>query len=244
MMFSRRCRLPLICLVLLSLIFCGAGESFAANPFKSLKEKVVSVKDGMSKGKEKKEAEVVADDDEELSLDDNILLPQVPAKQHDLVVAYMNELAKDLSSRRRERVEKMREGEVVVVTIGSDQLFAPNDTLLRPTAKEFLQPYANLLRQVGLYKMIVVSHTDDTGSEEYTDALSHARANAVYDWLSNGQLSSVDLSSYALGATDPLYENNSQAHRAANRRIEIYIIPDNLIIEMAKSQKLAYRRTF
>lgn len=228
-------------LAILAASFMWHGEVYAANPFKALKEKVMPSKESKQEKKEKK-AKSHDDSDADLSLDDNLLVPVVPEKQHEQVADYMNQLAKDLSSRRRETIEKWRDGEVVVATIGSDQLFAPNDTVLRPTAKEFLQPYANLLRQMGLYKVVIVSHTDDTGSAEYTDALSEARINAVYDWLSRDQLPSIDLTPYALGATDPLVENNSQANRARNRRIEIYIIPDKLLIEMAKSNKLVYRK--
>lgn len=216
------------------------GEVHAINPFAALKEKLAPSNKSKTKHGDKKTE--MREADEELSLDDNLLVPEVPLKQHELVVDYMTELARDLSSRKRETIEKWRDGEVIVATIGTDQLFAPNDTVLRPTAKEFLAPYANLLRQMGLYKMVIVSHTDDTGSTEYTDALSEARINAVYDWLSNGQLSTIDLIPYALGATDPLVENNSLANRARNRRIEIYIIPDRLVIEMAKSNKLVYRK--
>ena len=42
-------------------------------------------------------------------------------------------------------------------------------------------------------QIIVVCHTDDTGSENYTDRLSEARASAVYDYLLKNQLESVDL---------------------------------------------------
>ncbi len=220
--------------------FAWQGDAYAANPFKAIKERLMGGGEEKRQDSDKKTA--VREAEEDLPLDDNLLVPQVPEKQHDQVVAYMNELAKDLSSRRRETIEKWRDGEVIVATIGTDQLFAPNDTVLRPSAKEFLQPYAGLLRQMGLYRMIIVGHTDDTGSAEYTDALSESRVNAVYDWLSRDQLSTIDLIPYALGATDPLVENNSQSNRARNRRIEIYIIPDKLIIEMAKSNKLVYRK--
>ena len=104
-----------------------------------------------------------------------------------------------------------------------------------------LAPYADLLKQVGMYKIIVVCHTDDTGSENYTDRLSEARASAVYDYLLKNQLESVDLLSYALGAAEPCVPNDSRDNRAKNRRVEIYVVPDMLILEMAKSDKLQFR---
>lgn len=175
----------------------------------------------------------------ELSLDDNITLPQVPEKQHEIVVKHMNALAKRLAKRKKERIETMRDGEVVVATLRTELLFAPNDTVLNNRAQEFLQPYVDLLNQRGMYKMVIVVHTDNTGSDTYTDNLSVARVNAVFDWMS-ARTESESLVPYGMGAAEPLRPNKSYADRSANRRLEIYIIPDSLALDMAKSQLLTY----
>ncbi len=41
-----------------------------------------------------------------------------------------------------------------------------------------------------------------------------------------------------LSASDPLLPNNSTANRRSNRRIEIFIVPNKMMLEMAKSNKL------
>lgn len=117
--------------------FMWQGEVYAVNPFKALKEKLMPSSDESKSKKNDKKSEP-REAEEDLSLDDNLLVPVVPEKQHDIVADYMNQLAKDLSSRKRETIEKWRDGEVVVATIGTDQLFAPNDTVLRPSAKNSL----------------------------------------------------------------------------------------------------------
>jgi flagellar motor protein MotB len=57
--------------------------------------------------------------------------------------------------------------------------------------------------------------------------------NAVYDWFdANGDVDFVV--PYALGDTDPIVDNNSYDNRARNRRLEIYLVPAELMIERAK----------
>jgi outer membrane protein OmpA-like peptidoglycan-associated protein len=39
---------------------------------------------------------------------------------------------------------------------------------------------------------------------------------------------------YGCGADEPLMANNSRVNRDANRRLEIYIIPDKIMLDIAK----------
>lgn len=175
----------------------------------------------------------------DLSLDYNLLVPSVPEKQHASVALHINNLAKKLASQKRERVESMRNGEVVVVTIPTDLLFAPNDTVLSKISHSLLQPYAHLLQEDGMYKFVVVCHTDNTGSENYTDNLSEARVNAVAEYLlEQSDNDNAVVVPYALGASDPILPNNTLSNRSANRRLEIFIVPERKLIELARTNKL------
>ncbi len=61
------------------------------------------------------------------------------------------------------------------------------------------------------------------------------------DWALEEQVlaaGNVEIVPYALGSSDPLLPNNSTANRRSNRRIEIFIVPNKLMLEMAKSNKL------
>lgn len=220
-------------------LMMGCVSADAQNIFSSLRAKVSSIKQSLisdrpvDKPEEEAEATLSV---EERSLDGNLMTPQVPQKLHDGVAAHINDVAKKLSVRRVERVELMRDGEVVVATIGAELLFAPNDTMLRPTAADILKPYAAMLDNPGQYKMIVVGHTDNTGTETYTDMMSEERAGAVAEWLVRHAKDGSDVLVYGLGATSPRGPNNSMGSRAANRRIEIYIVPDKALIEMIKKQ--------
>ena len=189
--------------------------------------------------KSKKNAPAVESDPMEMSLDENLLSPAVPAKQHEYVKSAMNTLAKELARLKRARVETLRHGEVVVATLSSDILFGPNDTTLRTTADDLLRPYAALLDD-DRYKILLTAHTDDTGSEAYTDRLSAARVNAVADRLSeisSGRNSNPVVVPYAMGASEPLKPNTSSANRSANRRVEIYIVPTAVMVAEAKRSR-------
>lgn len=175
----------------------------------------------------------------ELSLDENVLVPAVSAKEHESVSRHMKLLAKRLSDRKIERIETMRNAEVIVSTISTDLLFAPNDTIPLSKTRELLQPYTTLLQDnARKYKLVLALHTDDTGSEVYTDRLSESRVNAIYDILIGNSSDSELLIPYALGASDPRRPNDSRQGRASNRRLEIYIIPTSELIHLAKEHKL------
>ncbi len=238
MIFTRIPNLKLLCLLMLAIY---AMPMNGQNIFSFLKEKIsgnnVSTEksEKKTKGSQKKEN---LPDPLELSLDENLAVPAIPEKYHDAIVSHMNTLAKKIAVQKRERVETMRNGEVVVATIPTDLLFAPNDTTLSKTAHNILHIYENLLNQPGMYKLIAVCHTDNTGSEKYTDDLSEARVNNVSEYLlRESNDNHATLVPYALGASDPLYSNNTMDNRRANRRLEIFIVPDVLLIEMVKSNK-------
>ncbi|WP_295728351.1 OmpA family protein [uncultured Muribaculum sp.] len=209
-----------------------------ANPDKHKGDSIAPPKSITLEKKSKKKDYTESTDPLELSLDENLAVPHIGDKQKQAVTGYMNEVAKKLAQRKIARIETMRSGEVVVATIGTDLLFAPNDTVLRSTAPEILSPYRSLLSR-GIYKFVITCHTDDTGSTSYTDRLSEARVNAIDIWLSRNLPSETVVVPYALGATEPMYLNDSQSHRASNRRIEIFIVPDERLIDLAKSGKLS-----
>ncbi len=234
------CRLSKLKLICVTLLAAFAMPVSGQNIFTSIKEKITGKSQSETTvKKEKPNKNTNQPDPLELSLDENLLLPEIPEKQHEQIAVHMNSLAKKLAAHKRERVETMRNGEVVVSTIAADILFEPNDTVLTKASHSLLQPYLNLMRQPGMYKLIIVCHTDNTGSETYTDRLSESRVNSVSEYLLQGNQSNhATLVPYALGASDPLYPNNTMDNRRSNRRLEIFIVPDRSLIEMAKSNKL------
>lgn len=173
----------------------------------------------------------------ELSLDDNLEYPEPDNERvANRIEEFQYEVAVGLKKQSLD-VELMRNNQVIVVTFPASQLFAPNDTTLSQVGKSALAPMVKFIKNPGLYKMLLVMHHDNTGSETYTFNLSRSRVNAVFDWID--ETGSVDfVVPYALGSTDPLVNNDSVENRKRNRRLEIYLVPEDALLQLAKKGKI------
>lgn len=180
---------------------------------------------------------IPTDDIFDLELDENLTTPKIGNNQKSIIQEFQHAQAKRLLKQDVE-VEMMRQGEVIVATILSDLLFAPNDTLLLSSSEKYLHPFLVFFRTAGLYKIVLVMHSDDTGSQEYTYSLTEKRVNAIYDWFEQMSVDTSLLVPYAMGDSDPLVTNNSRKNRQKNRRLEIYLVPGPTMISRAKSGSL------
>ncbi len=169
----------------------------------------------------------------ELSLDENLVTPEIKnEKQADKIQDFQYDMAVAFKKSNYD-VEIMRDNEVIVVTIPASLLFEPNDTVLTSLGESQLKPFLRMIKNPGFYKMLLVMHSDNTGSSEYTLNLSRQRVNTIFDWFDEN--ASVDyVVPYALGETDPIVDNNSVENRKRNRRLEIYLVPEKTMLQQAK----------
>lgn len=137
-------------------------------------------------------------------------------------------------------IETMRNKEVIVITIPAHLLFGPNATELSGKAHEYLAPIKRYLKDGDMYRILLVMHTDNTGSEKYRDELTANRVDAVFDWFDEQGADTTYLFPYALGDENPLVENNSMENRDKNRRLEIYLVPGEKMLEQAKKGRIAF----
>lgn len=181
------------------------------------------------------------DDIYDMSLDENLVTPEIKNdKQADKIQAFQYDMAVAFKHSNYD-VEVMRDDEVIVITIPASQLFEPNDTVLSKLGEAQLKPFLRMLTNPGFYKMLLVMHSDNTGSSEYTLNLTRQRVNAVFDWFDeNGSVDYVV--PYALGETDPIVDNNSVENRKRNRRLEIYLVPEKTMIQQAKKGNINLRQ--
>lgn len=185
------------------------------------------------------EAELAAYHDKilELSVEENLAGPEIPAKLVARVVDCQERVAQELK-RKGLHVEMMRDRQVIVVTMPAMPMFQPNDSVLRDQAQSWLKPLAGLLKHPDFYKTMIAVHSDDTGSEEYVNTLTAGRADAIYRWLVGAGCHGAAIIPYGVGADEPLAPNDSRARRVANRRVEIYLVPGPGMIEMARTGRL------
>lgn len=173
----------------------------------------------------------VPDSDTDLTLNENLNVPVVPDRSGKAVQAYMRKEAESLV-KLGYRVETMRKGEIVIVTVPTAPLFPPNDSILDVTAaNKLLRPLAAYMRNPQRYKVLIAVHTDDTGSEKYTEHLSGSRVASLYSYFDRIAGKTANIIGYPLGQTQPEVPNSSRAGREKNRRIEFYIIPETELIK-------------
>lgn len=172
---------------------------------------------------------------QELAVNDNIASPEVPKKLTVQVERYMADLATRLRRAGYAADTQERDGLVVTVVIPASELFEPNDTLVAPFAVSRLMPLSKYLTVPDKYKVLVTVHSDDTGSEEYLNALTTARADALVEWFGRQGVQTAQLVPYGMGYDEPESVEPSRAGRAKNRRVEIYFVPGPAMLEAMKA---------
>lgn len=172
-----------------------------------------------------------------LSFEENLNYPIVLEKYSQKIVPFQKNIATKLA-RKNYSVEMMRNDEVVIITIPAEQLFIASDTTLIPKATKILEPLLPLFSNDGIYHIILAFHSDNTGSATYKENITHSRVNAIINWIEKRQINTANITPYPMSDFNPIYENTSVVNRRANRRLEIYLVPDKQMIELAKKNDL------
>ncbi len=182
-------------------------------------------------------ADMPSDDVMEMDISTNLETPTVTKRFHNAV---KNHIAKQGNALLQKGipVKYQRDGEVIEVTIPCERLFAPNEWQLLPSACPILDNFKTFAKSQ-LYKIIVAVHSDNTGDEQYADELTEHRANTIDRYFSSiTDNADINLIPYGMGMDEPLNNNRTRIEREANRRVQIYIVPDSAMIEQARIGKL------
>ncbi|GAB2701222.1 OmpA family protein [Mucilaginibacter koreensis] len=127
-----------------------------------------------------------------------------------------------------------REGEGIVVKFDSGILFDVDKTDLKPDAKSNLQNLATSLNNNPQTNILIVGHTDNTGTTAHNQDLSVRRAAAVKAYLTGYGVSGSRLTTKGEGETEPIADNNTEAGRSQNRRVELAIIANDQLKQEAR----------
>nr|WP_294848573.1 OmpA family protein [uncultured Sphingomonas sp.] len=141
--------------------------------------------------------------------------------------AYMDRQEADL---RRQTagtgVDVIRQGDDLILRMPSGITFATDSSAVQPQFQPTLDQVAQTLSSYNQTYVDVLGHTDTTGSEAYNQALSERRAASVADYLSAHGVARARMGIRGYGETQPIYNpDDTEAKRAANRRVEIKIVP-------------------
>jgi len=102
--------------------------------------------------------------------------------------------------------------------------FDSNQATLKPRSRTELDRLVEFLRQDPSLRVEVAGHTDNVGTPAANLSLSQRRAQAVLTYLSGHGVPAQRLRARGYGETKPLAANDSEAHRAQNRRIELRVL--------------------
>ena len=122
-----------------------------------------------------------------------------------------------------------------VVRIMQQVHFATNSASILPDSFPMLTEIANLLKaNPAIKRMSIDGHTDNRGSAELNKRLSQDRANSVMRWLTQHGIEASRLEAHGYGLERPIDDNNTDAGRAANRRVEFKILEEEDTNQMKK----------
>lgn len=119
-------------------------------------------------------------------------------------------------------VERLRE-DLLRVSVSSEASFAFDRAEIKPEFKPTLNKVAGVLRDDPNVRISIIGFTDSIGTEDYNLRLSMRRAQATADYLISQGVSPSQILVRGLGEAEPRASNETEAGRAQNRRVEIYL---------------------
>lgn len=102
--------------------------------------------------------------------------------------------------------------------------FEFNSSALTADSGSGIQILTDFLKRNPELKVELAGHTDNVGNENYNQKLSADRAEAVRKALVASGIEENRLTAKGYGASKPLVPNDTEEHRAINRRTEMIII--------------------
>jgi outer membrane protein OmpA-like peptidoglycan-associated protein len=140
--------------------------------------------------------------------------------------AYMDKQEREMRARTAGTdVQVVRQGDDLLLNIPSGINFAYNSATIEPRFRATLDRVASVLSEYNQSYIDVYGFTDSTGSEDYNQGLSERRAASVADYLSSHGVQPARIATRGFGETQPIASNETEEGRAANRRVEIKIVP-------------------
>ncbi|HXG98811.1 MAG TPA: OmpA family protein [Sphingomicrobium sp.] len=122
-------------------------------------------------------------------------------------------------------VDVIRSGNDLILRMPSAITFPVNSFAIEPQFRATLNEVASTLSKYDQTYVDVLGHTDATGSDALNQRLSVNRAQAVASYLSTRRIASARVGVRGYGESAPIASNDTETGRAANRRVEIKVVP-------------------
>ncbi|SDX31946.1 Outer membrane protein OmpA [Albimonas donghaensis] len=116
-------------------------------------------------------------------------------------------------------------GDALLVTLPGGVTFQTDSDKVTNNFKRPLNRVARTLNKYPSSYVDVIGHTDSTGDASYNMQLSQRRARSVAAELIQRGVANARIATAGMGETQPVASNETVDGRAANRRVEIKIVP-------------------
>jgi outer membrane protein OmpA-like peptidoglycan-associated protein len=137
-----------------------------------------------------------------------------------------------------EKAEIQRVEEGIAVSFDTGLLYDFDSAELRPEAKENLRQLAKIMGEDDNTELLIVGHTDSVGRESYNQNLSERRADSAADYIIMQGIGADRVDTEGRGETEPIADNDTEAGRQENRRVEVAIYAsDEYISELQEAQE-------
>lgn len=159
---------------------------------------------------------------------------------------YMDKQAEEIEQVEGAEVAKVstetEDGETITsgytVTFDSGILFEFGEYTLTDASRIELQKMADVFQKYPDTDIEVDGHTDSVGGKATNQRLSEQRASSVADYLADLGVDRSRLITEGFGETRPVATNDTDAGRAANRRVEVVITGTEELVEKAENGTL------
>lgn len=139
---------------------------------------------------------------------------------------------------REAKIESVNDGQAIKVTFDSGILFPTGKATLNEGSRASLRKLAANLTANPQTNIQIVGHTDNTGSDRVNDPLSVNRAKSVFDYLTSQGVVNTRMEYTGKGSKEPIADNSTAFGRQENRRVEIYILASQEMINAAEAGTL------
>jgi len=122
-------------------------------------------------------------------------------------------------------VDVVRQGDNITLNMPGSVTFAFDKAEVQPQFYPVLDNVASTLQQYNQTIIEVAGHTDSVGTDSYNQRLSQQRAEAVASYLNSRGVMRDRMITVGAGESRPIASNDTEQGRAANRRVEITLVP-------------------
>jgi len=109
------------------------------------------------------------------------------------------------------------------LNIPSDISFDTGRADIKPNLRPILDQFATGLSSQPNSEVRIIGHTDNTGSDAVNDPLSLQRAQSARNYLAARGVDPNRIVIAGRGEREPVADNSTEAGRARNRRVEIFL---------------------